>query len=221
MGIHSLPARHWGRLTLVGLLGLTLALATVSAGHASNRGAGHAVAAKKCKKKKKHSASSAKKKKKCKKVHRLPLPAPLTRATLTWGAGHEVDLHAFDASGNHAGWAQTGPSTFGVVNNIPNANHNGDIGPTGGTESFTDNIYVVGGPSNREFAYVACLYNFPDTNDYTATFTGVTKGGTTTTLTLQGTPTTGPFNGDDIYVMTAPGGPSVTDLQAAITCEGP
>jgi hypothetical protein len=221
MGIHAIPARYWGRIGLVAVLGLVLALATVSAGQATSRGAGHAVAAKKkCKKKHKHSASSAKKKK-CKKVHRLPLPAPFVRATLAWTAQNEVDLHAFDASGNHAGFAQTGPSTFGVVNNIPSAHQNGDVGPGGPQESFTDDIYVVGGPSNREFAYVACLYNFPSTSDYTATFTGVTKGGTPSTLTLQGTPNTGPFDGDDIYVLTAPGGPSPTNDQAAITCEGP
>jgi hypothetical protein len=208
MGIHCLPARRWGRIGLAALLGLTLALVTVSAGHASNRGAGHAVAAKKkCKKKGKKSAAAAKKKK-CKKVHHvvLPAPAPLVRATLTWTTFNEVDLHAFDPSGNHAGWAQTGPSTFGVVNNIPNARHSGDSGgPSGGTESFTDDIYVVGGPSNREFSYVACLYDFTATSDYTATFTGVSKGGTTTTLPLEGTPS----DGTDVYTISVPGGPAV------------
>jgi hypothetical protein len=200
MGIHSLPARHWGRLTLVALLGLTLGLATVSAGQASSRGAGHAVAAKKCKKKKKHSASSAKKKK-CKKVHHvvLPAPAPLVRATLSWTASDEVDLHAFDPSGNHAGWDF---GVDGVVNNIPNARHNGDSGgPSGGTETFTDDIFVVGGPSNREFSYIACLYdNTPTGNSYTASFTGVSKGGTTTNLALDG---------PGIYTVSVPGGPAL------------
>ncbi|HET9118907.1 MAG TPA: hypothetical protein VFN72_00110, partial [Solirubrobacterales bacterium] len=197
------------------------ALVTVSKGQATGRDAGHAVAAKKCKKKKKkHSASSAKKKHKCKKVHHvvLPAPAPLVRATLAWTANNEVDLHAFDPSGNHAGWDF---GVNGLVNNIPNARHGGDSGGlTGGTETFTDDIYVVGGPSNREFAYVACLYSFTGTDDYTATFSGVTRSGTTTTLTLEGTPGGGTVNDDDIYKITAPGGPTLTDDQAFNTCEG-
>jgi hypothetical protein len=207
MGIHSLPAHRWGRIGLVALLGLTLALVTVSAGNAKT---GHAVMAKKkkCKKKKgKKSAAAAKKKHKCKKVHHvvLPAPAPLVRATLQWGAGPEVDLHAFDASGDHAGWDF---NVDGVVNNIPSAHHNGDIGPAGGTESFTDDIFVVGGPSNREFSYVACLYNGPSpVDDYTAHFSGVSANGTTTNLDLAGTPSNGP----DIYTISVPNGPATPD----------
>lgn len=208
MGNHSFPARRWGQIGLVALLGLTLALVTVTTGHAS---AGHAVTAKKkCKKKKHRSASSAKKKKKCKKVHHvvLPAPGPLVRATLTWSAQDEVDLHAFDSSGNHAGWDF---GVNGVVNHIPSAHHSGDIGPGGGTESFTDDIYVVGGPSNREISYVACLYDGPNTDDdYTATFAGVSAGGTPTTLTLDGTPPDGP----DVYVLSVPGGPTVSNPAA-------
>jgi len=223
MGIHSVPARHWGRIALVGLLGLTLALAAVAAGQASSRSS-HAIIAKKgkCKKKKKHSASSSKKKHKCKKVHHvvLPAPAPLVRATLAWTANNEVDLHAFDASGHHAGWFQTTPTDGHVENNIPSAHHNGDAGPGGPQESFTDDVYVVGGLSNREFAYVACLYSFDGTADYTATFTGVTARGTTSTLTLEGTPGGGAASDDDIYTITAPGGPTISDQQATDTCEG-
>jgi hypothetical protein len=67
----------------VALLGLTLALVTVSAGHAS---AGHAVAAKKrCKRKRKKSAAVAKKKCKKKRTVAPPvtvpaLPAPTPKA---------------------------------------------------------------------------------------------------------------------------------------------
>ena len=192
-------------VALIALVALTVSLGT----GAASAGPGHAVTAKKkCKKKKHHSASSAKKKK-CKKVHHivLPAPAPLVRATLAWGTGPEVDLHAFDPSGNHAGWDS---GVNGVVNNIPSAHHNGDIGPSGGTESFTDDIYVLGGPANREFSYVACLYDGPSPSDYTATFTGVSKGGTTTTLTLDGTPSNGP----DVYTVSVPGGPAVPNPAA-------
>jgi hypothetical protein len=217
MGINSLPARHWGRIGLVALLGLTLALVSVSAGHATARGAGHAVVAKKKCKKKKHRSASSAKKKKCKKVHRLPLPAPLVRATLSWTAQDEVDLHAYDPSGNHAGWDfNVNPPFGGVVNNIPSGRHSGDAGPGGPSEMFTDDIYVVGGPSNREFSYIACLYPGPATDNYTATFTGVASNGTVSTLTLDGTPS----DGSDVYVLSVPGGPAVPDPVTACGLSG-
>jgi uncharacterized protein YfaP (DUF2135 family) len=199
--------RAWILVALVALLGMTVA---AGAGSAAASAPGHAVTAKKKCKKHKRSASSSKKKKKCKKKHNsvviLPAPAPLVRASLSWSAPDEVDLHAFDASGNHAGWNF---GVDGVVNNIPSAHHNGDIGPIGGTESFTDDIYVIGGPSNREFSYVACLYDNGSEN-YVADFTGVTRDGTTTTLHLDGTPSDGP----DIYTVSAPGGPAVPNPAA-------
>lgn len=182
MGNHSFPARRWGQIGLVALLGLTLALVTVTTGHAS---AGHAVTAKKKCKKKHRSASSAKKKKCKKKLHQvvLPAPAPLVRGTLSWSpASSEIDLHAFDASGNHAGWDfNVNPPNGSLVNNIPNARHNGDVGALGPSESFNDDIYVIGGPSNREFSYVACIYGPDD-----ATFTGVTRGGQSSSVSLSG-----------------------------------
>jgi hypothetical protein len=200
MGILSLPARQCGRLALVALLGLSLALVTVSTSHAS---AGHAVAAKKkCKKKKHRSATSSKKKKKCKKVKRvvLPAPGPLARGTLSWNANDEVDLHAFDASGNHAGWDYNVNPPFGaLVNNIPNARHLGDVGGGGPAETFSDDIFVRGGPSNREFSYVACLYDDGDV-PYTATFIGVTKTGFLSSVSLDG---------PGFYTLTTPGGPAV------------
>jgi hypothetical protein len=203
MGIHSLPARRWGRIGLVALLGLTLALVAVTASNARAGAPGHAVEAKKkCKKKHRRSAGVAKKK--CKKHPRvqqvtLPAPGPLVRGTLAWSANDEVDLHAFDASGNHAGWDF---GINGVVNHIPNAHHNGDVGPGGPQESFTDDIFVVGGPSNREFSYIACLYDSPSPSAYTATFTGVTKSGQSSSLTL---------NGPAFYTLTTAGGPPLPD----------
>lgn len=164
------------------------------------------VAKKKCKKKKKGVSSA--KKKKCKKVKNvvLPAPAPLVRATVSWTADDEVDLHAFDSSGNHAGWDT---NTSGVVNQIPSAHHNGDAGPGGPSESFTDDIFVLGGPSNRQFVYVICLFDGPAHGAYTGTFTGVTAGGSTTTL---------PLNGPAVYRVTEPGGPTLSDSQVAAVC---
>src|SRR4029077_9713503 len=188
---------RWLAIGLVAALGLTLSLSVGGAGAA---GPGHAVAAKKCKKHKRSAAAA--KKKKCKKVKHvvLPAPGPLVRATLAWSANDEVDLHAFDASGNHAGWNQAlNSGSGGVENLIPSAHHNGDIGPGGPSESFVDDIFQAGGPSNREFSYVACLYA-TNPGDYTATFTGVTKTGVSSTLTLDG---------PAFYTLTTPGGPPV------------
>jgi hypothetical protein len=192
MGILSLPLRSAPRLVLVALLGLTLTLVTVNAGKAS---AGPAVAAKKkCKKKGKKSAQAAKKKCKKKKVHTvvLPPPAPLVRATVSWPEG-DLDLNVFDASGNHAGY-ESPPNA--VVNHISDSSHSGDV-TNGGSESFTDNIFVLGGPSNRKFAYAVCFFH-----ENTATFTGVTSTGTTETLTRT-------YSAGIQWNLTEAGGPPV------------
>ena len=181
------PSRgRWAVAVLVAALGLTTVLAT--GGTAVSATPGHAITAKKCKKK--HRSAESAKKKKCKKRVVLPLPGPMVRGTLSWTANTEMDLHAFDASGNHAGWVDP----TGVVNNIPNATHNGDRGPGGPSETFTDNIFVQGG-SNREFSYVACIYGSGD-----ATFTGVTANGQASSV---------PLSGPGFISLTTPTGPPV------------
>ena len=102
---------------------------------------------------------------------------------------------AFDASGNHAGWDYgVNPPDGALVNHIPNATHNGDVGPGGTSETFTDNIFAQGG-SNREFSYVACIYGSAD-----ATFTGVTANGQASSV---------PLSGPGDYTLTVPTGPTV------------
>jgi hypothetical protein len=192
---NGLTARRWVVIALVALLGL--AVTAVGSSSAAS-GSGRAVVAKKKCKKHKRSASSAKKKK-CKK-HRIVLPAPLVRATLSWSANSEADLHAYDASGNHAGWVQTGPGTGGVVQGIPSAHHSGDVGPGGPSETFVDDIFVAGGPANRDFSYIACLYDFPSASAYGATFTGVTRTGASSSVQLDG---------PGFYTLTTAGGPPV------------
>lgn len=190
---HSAP-----RLVLLALVTL-LGLAVVAAGsNAAASDPGHAVAAKKCKKHKR-SARSAKKKK-CKLHHIvLPAPAPLVRGTLSWTANVEVDLHAFDANGAHAGWDfNVGGPDGSLVNNIPSAHHNGDVGPGGPSESFTDDTFVVGGPANREFSYVACIYGASPSTQ--ATFTGVARTGQSSSV---------PLTGAGSYSLTIPGGPPI------------
>ena len=182
------PGRgRWALLALVAVLGLTMVVGT---GGSAASTPGHAVQAKKCKKKKHRSATSAKKKKCKKKKIVLPLPGPMVRATATWTSSPEVDLHAFDAAGNHTGWV----NPTGVVNGIPNAVHSGDQGGPSGTESFTDNIFVQGG-NNREFAYVVCIYGGGSVN-----FTGTTASGQTSSVPLSGA-------GD--YTLTVPTSPPV------------
>jgi hypothetical protein len=139
------------------LLGLAVTVATTSASSASS---GQATAAKKhkCKKKGKKSAAEAKKKHKCKKKKKavtVPPAAPLTRsagtiASITWDTADEVDLHVFDASGNHDFYA-TESST------IPDAIDN-DQSVDGGPETFVDQQ----SPSTRTFTYYVCLYSYND-----------------------------------------------------------
>lgn len=181
------------RLVVIALVAL-LGLAVVAGGSgAAASGPGKAVAAKKkCKKKKGFRTA---KKKKCKK-HVLTIPGPIVRATISWPAG-EVDLHAFDSVGNRSGIAfpcDTNPCP--IAEGIPNATHSPDSN-NGGTETFTDNIFVRNGTSNREFAYVICYYT-----STTVTFTGVNRFGQSQTLSIPDTAGSG-------QNVTATGGPSV------------
>jgi len=182
---------RWGIVALVAFLGL----AVMAGGSATASGSPQALAAKKCKKHRR--SADAAKKKKCKRKIVLPAPAPLVRGKLTWSGGasnSEVDLHAFDSSGNHTGWID--PSS-GVVNGIPNAVHSGDVHGASGAETFTDNIFVIGGPANREFSYIACVY---DPNPPSSvSFTGVARNGQTSTVPISAGQT----------ALTVPGGPPV------------
>jgi hypothetical protein len=196
----SLPATRWLMVGLIAVLGLSVCVAT---GAAAASGPGHAVAAKKKKCKKHRRSASSAKKKKCKRKLipvTLPAPAPLVRGTLTWPSG-DVDLHAFDASGNHSGF-ELGPMT--IVQGIPDSTHSPDA-QSGGSETFTDNIFVVGGSTNREFAYAACFYA-----NASATFTGVFRDGTSASRTIDG------LNGQGYSITTtASGGP---DVPATFSC---
>ncbi len=203
MGNHSFPARRWGQIGLVALLGLTLALVTVTTGHAS---AGHAVTAKKkCKKKKHRSASSRRRRRSARRSctrWSCRRPAPLVRATLSWSpAASEVDLHAFDCQrqSRRLGLQGEPPERMSREQHPERASQRGRGSSAGRSESFTDDIYVIGGPSNREFSYVACLYDGP--RRYTATFTGVTRGGHDVHSVS--------LSGPDAISLTTAGGPPI------------
>jgi hypothetical protein len=183
-----------GRVLTLAILLITASLlvGTVAANAGAARDA-RAVTAKKhkCKKKKKGFTS---KKRKCK--HKLSIPGPIVRATISWPAG-EVDLHAFDASGNRSGIvAGCNTTNCPMTEGIPNALHSPDAN-NGGAETFTDNIFVRGGPANREFAYAVCFYT-----STTVTFTGVNRFGQS-----QSIPVTDTSGGG--HAVTFPGGPGV------------
>jgi hypothetical protein len=182
---------RWLVIALVAALGLTLSVSVAGAGATGSRSA--VVAKKKCKKKK--GVTSAKKKK-CKRKHVISLPGPLVRGSITWPAG-QVDLHAFDASGNRSGIVfPCNTATCAISEGIPNATHSPDLS-NGGTESFTDNIFVHGGSANREFGYAICFYN-----NATVSFTGVNALGQSQTLTVNG------LNNEE-HTVTLPTGPQV------------
>ncbi len=150
---------------------------------------------KKCGKKKK-GKKGAVAAKGCKKVKKKVLPGPLVRGTVTWGQAADVDLHAFDAAGGHAGLVHEGGPPSTMVQGIPNGVHSGDV-QTAGSETFTDTAFLANGTGTREFAYVVCIY----ANGFSGTFTGVTKTGQRTVLPVSG-------NDGQAIVFTIPGGPA-------------
>jgi hypothetical protein len=191
-GISS-RARQRTALVLAAVLTVALAISLGNVAESSASGSQAVAAKKKCKKKGKKSAVAAKKK--CKKKKQLvpvvvPSPAPLVRGAINWSAVEDLDLHAYDASGAHSGY-QGGV----ILQGIPNSTHSPDV-QSGGAETFTDNVFVQGGTANREFAYVVCFYGTAS-----ATFTGVTSSGVSSSLALDGV-------NNDAVLLTTPGGPS-------------
>jgi len=158
----------------------------VSAGQPGAAGAGAQSAKKKgCKKKKPKSAAAAKKKK-CKKKKPAPVPAPapgpsgpLVRASMTWEpANRDVDLHVFDASGNHAGTVILGPSE-----SIPGTTHSYEVG-AGGPETFREDT----APGSRTLTFYACVQNlFIGAATATITAQITDPGGTTRTVNTTAT----------------------------------
>ena len=153
---------------------LALAVGLLAGPQAGASGSGDATAAKKkCKKKGK--------KKKCKKKRAVapvvPVAAPvvpakpappakIVRATLTWtddgDGGPDLDLYAFDASGN-------------VDLAIPNSAFSGDIGEAPGGENFL-------APAGGEYSYGVCAYS-EVFNSTDATVTVVHGNGSTEVIT--------------------------------------
>jgi hypothetical protein len=151
-----------------------LALSITIAGTSASASGGTAVAAKKkCKKKK---ASSAKKKK-CKK--KKGQPAPVVRATLTWGPtaddpsadDADLDLYAFDTGGSRAG---NGSDAIALSTLSP------DITGRSGTETFTD----LSPSQHRAFSFGVC-YTVGGSVHTQFTITYVTADGVTHTDTQR------------------------------------
>ena len=165
---------------LVAIAALSIAL---TAGPAVGASGGHAVAAKKkCKKKKSKSSAESARKKKCKKKKKKQAAAaPVVRATLTWTnadnpGNTDLDLYAFDTSGNRAG---NGSDT------IPSSTLSSDVTGGSGTETFTDLAFN----QKRRLSFGVCyMVGGSVHTDYTITY--VTADGVTHTETRadDGTP---------------------------------
>ena len=202
MGIHSLPARRWGRIGLVALLGLTLALVSVTAARADGSVVWHKVGAtvakKKCKKK--HKSAAAAKKKKCKKKKKAPVvtpPAPqprgpITRLDVTWPGEADIDAHAW-SDGLHDGWNE-------VLND-----YELEIPGTTYTASFqTPNHETIvetnPNPAIRPLTFGLCYYPFTtDAGQADVTVTTVFASGESSTTTI-------PMEFDDALVTQDTGG---------------
>jgi hypothetical protein len=192
--MRSMTTRAPHRAMLVlGLCALLTLVSGVGAGIAASKGPTATAAKKKCKTKKRSAATA---KKRCKRKRAIPLPGPLVRATIAWSQPVDVDLHAFDASGNHSGFA--GGPGGSIIQGIPNATHSPDAS-AGGSETFTDNVFVQGGLTNREFSYIICFYGTAD-----VTFTGVTSTGQSSTIPISDS-----FGFADS--LSPPGGPPTPD----------
>ena len=181
----------WTLAILLLTASLLVGSVAASAGAASGGHNRAVVAKKKCKKKKKGVRTA--KKRKCK--HKVSIPGPIVRATMTWSSG-QVDLHAFDASGARSGITlPCSDAICPITEGIPNATHSPDV--AGGSETFTDNIFVRGGKANREFGYAVCFYD-----NASVSFTVVNAFGQTQTLPVDGLAGQG-------HSVTTPTGPQV------------
>jgi hypothetical protein len=200
MGIHSLPARRWGRIGLVALLGLTLALVTLTASNANGsvwRDAGATVAKKKCKKKHK-SAATAKKKKCKKKKHPVVTPpapqprGPITRLDVTWPGDADIDAHAW-SSGLHDGWNE--PLDHYEVE-IPGTTYTGSFQ----TPNHETIVETNPNPSIRPLTFGLCYYPFSgDHGETDVTVTTVFASGESSTTVI-------PMFFDDALVTQDTGG---------------
>jgi hypothetical protein len=179
---------------LVAIGALTIA---VIAGPAASASGGHAVAAKKKKCKKKKSSAESAKKKKCKKKKKTV--APVVRATLVWSNGGsddvDMDLFAFDASGNQAG---DGSDT------IPSSTLSPDLTGPAGTETFTDLAFN----QKRPLSFGVCyMVGGSVHTDYTITFITADGVSHTETRADDGNP---PSLGSSAHVN-YPGGAPIPD----------
>jgi hypothetical protein len=136
-------------IALSALLAMALCLGAAGAALGSSADAPAEAAKKKaCKKKKgKKGTASAKKKKGCKKKKKKQATGPTVRASMTWDTLDDIDLHVFDASGNHSGARVTGPS-----DSIPGTTHSYEVSSPG-PETFTDSV----SPSTRPLTIYACF----------------------------------------------------------------
>jgi hypothetical protein len=161
-------------------LGLALGLGSGAVAQASS-GHHHPVAKKKCK------ANWVFRKGKCRRVAGPYYPPPdnsprdIVRATLTWQGNANLDLIVTDEQDRVAGYLS---SAAGVVNEIPDATHEGDV-TGGGTETFVDHVWHPNPflARNRGFFFGACARDV--VQPVTATLAFVRAFGGTETLSVH------------------------------------
>ena len=169
-----------GKLGLAGLAILALTITATFGGAASADPVAHSAGLKKCLKKAKAIEDPVKRKKakrRCRKKFAIaPAPGsipstPLVRATVTWSnadnpGNTDVDLFAFDASGNRAGNGSDA---------IPSTTISADVTGGSGTETFTDLAKPL-----RSFSFGVC-YQTGGSAHVNFTITYVTADGVTHT----------------------------------------
>jgi hypothetical protein len=168
-----------GTLALALIATLALTITATVGGAASADPVAQTAGLKKCLKKAKKIQDPVKRKqakKKCKKKQGTTPPGtttntPLVRATLTWSGGDasdaDLDLFAFDASGNRAG---NGSDT------IPLSTLSPDVTGQAGSETFTDQAFN----QHRGFSFAVC-YTVGGSAHTPFTITYVTADGATHT----------------------------------------
>jgi hypothetical protein len=101
-------------------------------------------------------------------------PRHAVRATVSWQGDANVDLIVLDTEDRRAGYSA---AAGGVVNEIPDATHQGDV-TGGGTETFVDHIWYPN-PSlarSRGFIFEVCARQVAEPVTATLTFLRASGG---------------------------------------------
>jgi hypothetical protein len=170
------------RLAVIGVVfGLLLGAGGVAS---ASPNSAHATASKTKKKRKKCKANWVFKKGKCRRQKVPPFswpdnsPRDAVRATLSWQGNANLDLTVTDLENREAGYSS---SAGAVLNEIPDATYEGDVGAGGGTETFIDHVWHPNPfmAPNRGFYFGVCARDVDEPVTATLTFVGAFDHGAT------------------------------------------